>query len=212
VVKINGPIQSLRASGTIAHAVTVSNWKGRHYLKRHPTPADPKSDQQIAQRNLVSFLSTAWSGLTVNQKASWNQLATRHRLPAYNAFLAENLRRLDILKGPTKTYPAAEVGVVPAIGKYEPACSSAIHSIEVVLSFTPQNDVWGWLLVSYTGIPKPTNIDQLVYMATAVATPSTNKITVQRPLGLWQNMARLFSDDGVMGPFKNQQAATSLPS
>jgi len=211
MVKLTGPIQSLAASGSIAKAITASSWKGRQYLKRRPVPEDPQSPAQIAQRAMVTFLSTVWSTLSHADQATWSEVAASTQVPPYNAFLGYNLDRLHTVRGPTKKYPAAEEGTVGTPAGAEPLCTNAVHSIHTNFWFSDQDDVWGYILMSRQEAGDPPDLTNLVYMGLAEADPHENIQIIQRPVGLWRQTVRMFSDDGLMGPMRNQINGRSLP-
>jgi hypothetical protein len=58
-------------SGKIGGHVVSKN-KGGSYVRTKVTPSNPNSSAQQASRALLASLSTAWAGLTDEQRASWN--------------------------------------------------------------------------------------------------------------------------------------------
>lgn len=209
MVKLRGPALSLSAAGSIGDGMTISNWKGRPYLKRKSVPADPRSEGQVLQRLMMGFLSQAWTNLTDVNRATWTNLARPQKVPAYNAFLGYNLARFNLEKGPSKQYPAAEEGSLPTIGKYEPSCSSGIHSIDIDFVYGPAQDSWGYLIIVPTTIDHPSDLTDLKLIAPAEASPEHNLSTIQMPLGTYYPFARLFTDDGLFGDYRNPSYAVS---
>lgn len=211
MVKLQGPALSLGAAGSIGDGMTISNWKGRHYLKKKTKPADPHSPAQVAQRAMMAFLSKVWPTLSDGDRATWTNVARPQKVPPYNAFLGYNLSRLHTVKGPSKRYPAAEEGALAVIAGGEPNCTNAIHSIHTNFWFKPAHDAWGYLILSRPEPGDPPDLTNLLYMGLADADPNENIHIIQRPPGFYRQTARLFSDDGIMGDMKNQITATSLP-
>lgn len=58
-------------SGKIGGHVAAKN-RGGAYLRTKVTPLNPNTSAQAGARALLASLSTAWSGLTDVQRASWN--------------------------------------------------------------------------------------------------------------------------------------------
>ena len=58
-------------SGKIGGHVAAKN-RGGAYLRTKVTPLNPNTNAQASSRALLASLSTAWSGLTDAQRASWN--------------------------------------------------------------------------------------------------------------------------------------------
>lgn len=58
-------------SGKIGGHVAAKN-RGGAYLRTKVTPLNPNTSAQAGARALLASLSTAWSGLTDAQRASWN--------------------------------------------------------------------------------------------------------------------------------------------
>jgi len=101
------PLLSLSASGTLAHSLIYSNWKGRPYTKRRVTPRDPRTVPQLASRALMRFLQFRWPGLTSAQLATWDAHPDRQALSRYHCFLKYNADRWAHYKGPSAAYPAS---------------------------------------------------------------------------------------------------------
>lgn len=209
MVKLHGPALSLSAAGSIGDGITISNWKGRPYLKRKSTPADPRSEAQVLQRLMMGFLSQAWPNLTDAQRATWTNVARPQKVPPYNAFLGYNLARINLEKGPSKRYPAAEQGTLPTIGKYEPSVTGGVHCIDTDLLYTPAEDTWGYLLIARPESGSPPDLTDIAYINIGHVSPVHNLATLQLAPGVWRISARLFTDDGIIGPTRNPQSTTS---
>lgn len=60
MAKLTAPLFSLTASGTLAHAITFSSWKGIAYARTRVIPYNPKTDDQKEVRNIFTALSEMW--------------------------------------------------------------------------------------------------------------------------------------------------------
>lgn len=71
MAKVTGALFSLSASGKFAEAIVFTAWKGRQVVRQLVTPANPKSADQVAQRNMVRATGVAqhWANLTVEKGA-----------------------------------------------------------------------------------------------------------------------------------------------
>jgi len=105
MVKTTGPMLSAAASGTLADAITHSNWKGRSYAKRPGKPTNNQQPTQLGLRAAMTFLAKEWKTLTSVAQASWGPLSTPFNIPAYNAYISENLTRIVDNASPYKEYP-----------------------------------------------------------------------------------------------------------
>jgi hypothetical protein len=59
MAKVNGPLMSLSASGSVANTLVFSIWKGRPYVRQLVTPANPSSLGQISARLIVGSIAKA---------------------------------------------------------------------------------------------------------------------------------------------------------
>lgn len=114
MVKLTGPSISLDASGSIGDSLTFSTSKGRAYMKRKPTPAQPRTGNQISMRMMMQFLSQQWTNLSSADQGTWSDAYPDPELSRYNAYLKHNLARWRELKGPSKAFPATETGICGA--------------------------------------------------------------------------------------------------
>lgn len=91
MVKLNGPMFSLDASGTIANTVTFSKWKGRNYARERVIPSNPKSGGQVGRRAMFKFLTQHWETLATASQATWQNLADQLVVSRFNAYLSGNM-------------------------------------------------------------------------------------------------------------------------
>jgi len=106
MVKVQGPMMSLSASGSLAKTVTFSSWKGRPYVRELVKPANPKSALQVSMRAMFKFLSQQWAGLSSANQATWDDAAEQITASAFNAFVRANQARWRSYLSPSKDDPA----------------------------------------------------------------------------------------------------------
>lgn len=91
MVKVNGPLFSLDASGTLGKAIVYSKWKGRNYVRERVIPSNPKSGPQTGRRAMFKWLTQHWAGLITSTKASWQTLADQIIAAPVNAFVKQGM-------------------------------------------------------------------------------------------------------------------------
>lgn len=149
MVKLKGPGFGLAASGSLGKAITYSTSKGRAYVKKKPTPKQPRSGPQVSMRAMMTFLSKQWNNLTDNQRATWLNSYPEPHLNEYNSFLKYNLARWRRRTGPTKQFPAtgaSPIGVVPII-----IPTGGVRHVELDMQISgPVFDSWIFLIFHST--------------------------------------------------------------
>lgn len=146
MAKPKKPLLSLGARGTIGDSLTFQK-RGRGTIAREkPIPKDPKSEAQLAWRQVYRDAVAAWRALTAQEKEAWRGICPG--LPAYQCFMRSQLKYvpppppipIDIGADPTDrsySYPWGDT----LINKDNPANASGIlHTIKV------------WALTNITGL------------------------------------------------------------
>jgi hypothetical protein len=141
MVKLNAPMMSLEASGTIANAVTFAKWKGRPYARQRVIPSNPQSALQTAVRAMMKFLSQEWATMTAGEKASWLTAANASSISSFNAMIGANMTRWRQLLAPSAETPALETGTYQASGAA--TAVGGFHQAVVSFPIAAVNDGWG---------------------------------------------------------------------
>jgi hypothetical protein len=143
--RTTGPLLSLDARGSIGGSLTFSGWKGRSYVRRLVTPANPKSNAQTGVRSMMKFLSQAWADLSAPNKATWEDLAAQINASPFNAYVKYNLKNWRDFLTPSHAYPAERAGEVDNPGT--PVCTLQGRTI-LVTSVVPSSigDNWGAII------------------------------------------------------------------
>jgi len=92
MARVEAPLMSLNASGSIGGALVFSRWRGRKYVRSLVTPANPKSPTQVGIRSMMRYLAQAWAGTYFPTSANWDDLAEATNISNFNAFIAFNMR------------------------------------------------------------------------------------------------------------------------
>lgn len=112
-MKVTSPLFSLDASGSIGGAIVASKWKGRNYMRRLVTPANPRSNPQVANRAMMRFLSQVWGAHVSTLESYWEELAAQGNFSPFNAFVKHNAKRWTQWQYPV-ALPDTETEPIPA--------------------------------------------------------------------------------------------------
>lgn len=80
----------VEASGKVGDAV-FSRWKGIPYIRSRVTPANPQTEDQMAQRNALKHTLTLWQSIKTWAKAVWNLSASGYAMSGYNRHMDVNI-------------------------------------------------------------------------------------------------------------------------
>lgn len=145
MAKTVAPLLSFGASGQIAQTQVYSKWKGRAYVRRYTTPANPNTSEQQLTRSVFSFLQSVYKFATPDFTAPWEAYANGLVMTARNAFTKLNLSQLrtasdlvDMLFSPGALggLPPATITVTGGVGTITVACTA------------PSSVPTGWTLTS----------------------------------------------------------------
>lgn len=116
MAKVNAPLLSFSASGTIAGTQTYSKWKGRPYVRQRVTPSNPDTAGQQLTRNAFTWVNNVWKNGPALLQAPWDLYATGQVLTGRNAFVGQNVRALRSQTDLANMIlsPGAKGGIIPA--------------------------------------------------------------------------------------------------
>lgn len=145
MAKVQGPLMSLDASGTVANTAVFSKWKGRNYVRTRVVPANPKSAAQTGVRSTHAGLVKAFQANRTTINTNFATLAKQNSVSAFNAFIGFNQKRKSQgfysanNPNPTNAAPANNATLLAATvgGKY------------VRLTWTDAADANAWLFAIY---------------------------------------------------------------
>ena len=74
----------------LGRSVIFSNWKGRVYFRKYAVPANPRTNNQIAQREVFKNLVKRFQEIKVDtvEKQNWDNAATPYQLSGFNLFMS----------------------------------------------------------------------------------------------------------------------------
>jgi len=118
------------ARGSVSDA-TFSVWKGVHYIRSRVTPANPRTANQVAQRDAMTTGVGLWQKLHASLVDAWKTYATGYNLSGYNAFIRRNVTTST--PSGDGTYPRVNHScteplslMIPSPGAYDFSTFSAI--------------------------------------------------------------------------------------
>jgi len=90
LTRVQGPLFSVTASGTIGDAIVYSNWKGLPYVRARVIPANPRTDSQQSQRTLLTSGVSTWQNTVYPEegsKFSWDFYASGMGMSGFNRYI-----------------------------------------------------------------------------------------------------------------------------
>ncbi len=194
MVKLNAPLLSLGASGSIGGAIVFSTWKGRAYARSLVRPANPKSGGQVGVRSLFKFVAQNWAAIIPASKATWEDRADQGIYSTFNAYMSYNQARWRDFLAPSQHDPAADTdtpavtGVITAV--------AGVRSATLTIPITTANDGWGVLAFRSDTTAFSTAFDNLIGAGLIAATADV--VIVDTPLvaGTYYYNFREFTIDG----------------
>jgi len=92
MVKVNGPLFSLTAGGTLADTLTFVKRVEGYRVETKPVPKDNRTASQASQRNRFLAAAASWQLLGAAARAVYEGMASDKALTGYSAYLRDCLR------------------------------------------------------------------------------------------------------------------------
>lgn len=93
MAKVEGPALSVSASGRVGFLEFKKMGNGTHQVIMQRKPPSHRSAAQDNQAGRFKAASTAWRGLTQEQKNAWNAAATTAGTIGYRFYLSEYMNQ-----------------------------------------------------------------------------------------------------------------------
>lgn len=106
MAKLDGPLMSMGASGSIGGILTFGSNKGRNFVRQLVIPANPKSPAQQGVRSMMKWVGQEWSQLSAPQKATWESRAAQTNISPFNAFSSKGMDNWSNGGAPQRQDPA----------------------------------------------------------------------------------------------------------
>lgn len=88
MAKLEAPLLSEQASGTLAGVLTFSSRKSGQQVRFQKKQKDVITSLRTAQRAKYNEAVSAWNNLNPTQKANWTRQAQGQNLTGYNLFIS----------------------------------------------------------------------------------------------------------------------------
>jgi hypothetical protein len=88
MARLQGPLHSEGAAGTLARCIIYSSWRGHPYARMYPAKVhQPGTPAQREGWNRFAAAHAAWKKLTPAERAAWTALGAPHNRPGYHQFM-----------------------------------------------------------------------------------------------------------------------------
>ncbi len=203
MVKVQAPVLSLDATGSLAGALVFSKWKGRNYVRTLVKPSNPKSGGQIGVRAMFKFLSQDWTTNAPSQKATWEDLAEQDVVSPFNAFMKYNLLRNRNFLAPSRTDPALVTTAPDAISTF--TATAGVRQITIALNTVgPITGSWGFLLYRSLTTAFTPAFDNLVAVIRGATSTVVNFVDTPLVPDTYYYDAKPFNDDASIGALSGE--------
>ncbi len=205
MVRVNGPMMSLGASGTLADTIVFSIWKGRPYVRERVIPSNPKSGGQVGRRMMMKFITQAWAALDPAEKASWDTLADQDTISPFNAYVKFNLVLWHNYLPPTKGSGYAKVGTGS-----DNVITAAVweeNRIKITLAGTGMQDAWGLVIYATTGSGFTPSVGNAIIVKIDDTFASHDVFWTPPSVVTWWFNSQAFSDDGIFETVGGEDSA-----
>lgn len=196
MVKVNGPMFSLAASGTLADTITFAVNKGRAYVRERVIPSNPKSGAQTGRRAMMAFLSQNWAALSPSEKATWQTLADASVISPFNAYTQHNLKRWHNFSAPGVSDPIGE-----SVNGSDNVLTAAVweeNRVKITAAGSALADTWG--LITYASLVNGFTpaVGNAVIVALDTTIASHNWFWTPPTVDTWYFNSMTFSEDGLI--------------
>ncbi len=204
--RVDGPLMSFGASGSIASTITFSRWKGRPYVRQRVVPANPKTALQISVRAVMGFLSSNWAGIGATPQDTWQTLADAIVASKFNAYTKANATNWTQFLAPSQLTPITRTGTIgttPII-----SATGGVGQVTLNILQATINDNWGCMIFrGLTGFT--TGRGNLIACILCDANASFDFVDRGLAAGTYFYNFRQFTDDGTLGAEEGEETATA---
>ncbi len=115
--KLKSPLFSLGAHGSIGDALTIQRRNRGSFARKKPIPTDPKTDLQLAQRQIYRDAVDKWNALSPEEKEAWRGVCPG--LTAYQCFISSELKYVEPTP-PPEEYTEEQTQGASSEGRLQP--------------------------------------------------------------------------------------------
>lgn len=205
MVRVNGPMMSLGASGTLAGTIVFSSWKGRPYVRERVIPSNPKSGAQVGRRVMLKFLAQRWDALSPVQKATWDNLADQDVISNFNAYVKANMKLWHNYLPPSQQSDRSESGN----GSDNVLTAAAWEENRIKLSIAGSlvEEQWGLIVYATDGTGFTPAVGNAIIVKHDTTVAAHDVFWTPPTRVEWFFNSQTFADDGVMESAGGEQSA-----
>lgn len=160
MARVQAPLMSLSASGTLASAITFSSWKGRPYVRTRVVPANPRTGLQTGMRAGITVAPQIWNDhFDAAMRAAWNAGVGAEAISGFNLMCRQGQQNIRNNYGPAGVYPSTGCAGTPA-APVGPA--AAQDGVDMDLTWTDEALAHGVLIFHSLTTPFTPGIINLV--------------------------------------------------
>ena len=205
MVKMQGPLHSAAASGSVGQAITLLNNKSRAVMKRHARPKNPRTDRQTPIRAAVKFLAQNWRSLTPAQKATWRPHADVKGTAPYHAFLGKNMKRWANFRPPAKEDPAAETPPAPDAPVF--TATGQFHAVKLQIRWLGGAEAWANIVYRSKLMACPPILTNVTAILLQPGPIDFTWFEYDMSPGIWYYKLQRFTPSGLPGPVSTRRTA-----
>lgn len=112
--KLDGPLMSMGASGSIGGILTFGNNKGRNFVRQLVIPANPQTPAQMGVRSMMKFVGQEWAQLSGANQATWAARAAQTNISNFAAFSSKAMDNWSNAQMSAQRQDPAEAVVTPS--------------------------------------------------------------------------------------------------
>jgi len=208
MVKLNGPMFSLEASGSVGGTLTYASWKGRAYARQLVQPTNPRSAGQTGMRSMFAFLSKQWTNISSGDQATFDADAEAKSISPFNSYMALNMGRHKNYLPPSQTFTPAAASTPLTVTTMTLSGGEAYVNIELTPSGA--TDIWGFEIYRDTAEITTPNNGNIIAVIEADGTNAVSYNDTGLAAGTYHYRAAVINDDGIRGTVKadDTEAAT----
>lgn len=100
MAKVTGPLMSMGARGKLGNTLVFSGWKGIATIRSYVVPANPKTPEQVTQRDTMKKCVLFWNSSLADpaQRSGWNKAAAlmASAMSGFNAYVASAINNINL--------------------------------------------------------------------------------------------------------------------
>ena len=205
MAKLDGPLMSMGASGSIGGILTFGSNKGRNFVRQLVIPANPKTAAQQGVRSMMAWGGAEWAQLSAPEKATFETYATQLNISPFNAFIKIAMNNWSNAKSAQSEDPAPTVATA---GQKPTSITATVIERRAQLDWTDDaigSDDFGVILyLSQTNAFTPGRDNAVKVIDMGVETALTNSLEP----GVYYYRMATFDKDGTISAASTQATFT----